>query len=372
MKWRLVVVVLLCSVVVAAQATKSTARISPQPFGTINGKRVFYYVLKNKNDVEAELTNFGATLISLKVADRNGKFDDVVLGYDTLKGYSDGTASFGATVGRYANRIAKGRFSLDGHTYTLPKNDGPNTLHGGNKGFNKMVWDAKDVSKPGLLALAFTYKSKDGEEGFPGTLTAVVTYTLTANNELRIDYDTTTDEATVQNLTQHSYFNLDPGHDVLRHELKINADRFTPVDETMIPEGELRPVDGTPFDFRRSTAIGARINQSDEQLKRGKGYDHNWVLNGESGKLRVAAEVYEPRTGRTIEVSTTEPGMQLYTGNFLNGAPGKAGKPGNYRSGFCLETQHFPDSPNHPAFPTTRLNPGQHYRSTTIYLFGVR
>jgi aldose 1-epimerase len=372
MKLRLAFVVLLCSILATAQATKSASKISPQPFGTIDGKQVFSYVLKNKNGVEAKLTNFGATLISLKVPDRNGKFDDVVLGYDTLKGYSDGTASFGATVGRYANRIAKAQFTLDGHTYTLPKNNGPNTLHGGIKGFNKMVWDAKDISKPGLPAMAFTYISKDGEEGFPGTLTAVVTYSLTAQNELRIDYDITTDKATVQNLTHHSYFNLNPGNDILGYELKINADRFTPVDETQIPTGELRPVDGTPFDFRKRTAIGSRINQPNEQLKRGNGYDLNFVLNGESGKLRGAAEVYEPHSGRTIEVSTTEPGLQLYTGNSLNGAPGKAGKPDNFRTGLCLETQHFPDSPNHPSFPSTRLNAGQHYHSTTIYRFGTK
>lgn len=346
--------------------------MSPEPFGTADDKQVFQYILRNGNGVEATLTNYGATLISLNVADRNGKFEDIVLGYDDVDGYANGTSYFGATIGRYGNRIANGRFTLDGHTYTLAKNNGANHLHGGNKGFNKVVWDAKDVPKPGTPALAFTYISSDGEEGYPGTLPAVVTYTLNDSNELRIDYDVTTDKDTVQNLTHHTYFNLAPGGDILGHELRLDADHITAISDTLIPTGELRKVEGTPFDFRKPTAIGARINQTDEQLTRGLGYDHNWVLNGEPGKMRVVAEVYEPRTGRTIEVSTTEPGIQFYSGNFLNGERSKGGKPANYRTGFCLETQHFPDSPNHPEFPTTRLSAGRHYRTGTIYRFGTK
>lgn len=377
MKSRLVplltALLILSGFAVAGQKTEVTNKVQPQPFGTADGKQVFYYILKNKNGIEAKLTNYGATLISLKVPDRNGKFDDIVLGYDDVNGYANGKSFFGATIGRYANRIANGKFTLDGRTYTLAKNDGENSLHGGPRGFYKAVWDAKDVSAHGVPAIQFTYRSKDGEEGYPGNLIAQVTYTLTPNNELRLDYDVTTDKDTVQNLTHHSYFNLAPdGHDILGVELMLNADRFTPVDEGLIATGELRNVAGTPFDFRQPTPIGARINQADEQLKRGKGYDHNWVLNGEIGKRHLAARVYEPRTGRTIEVTTTEPGIQFYSGNFLNGEHGKGGKAYNYRTGFCLETQHFPDSPNRPAFPTTTLKAGKHYRSTTVYRFSVK
>lgn len=368
----LTAILLLSSCTTAGSKPEVKSKVQPQSFGSADGKPVSYYVLKNKNGVEAKLTNYGATLISLKVPDRNGKFDDIVLGYDDVNSYANGKSYFGATVGRYANRIAKAKFTLNGQTYTLAKNDGENSLHGGNKGFSKVVWDVKDVSTDEAPALQFTYLSKDGEEGYPGNLTAQVTYTLTPANELKIDYDITTDKDTVQNLTHHSYFNLAADGDILGHELVLNADRFTPVDATLIPTGELRNVDGTPFDFRKQTAIGARINQNDRQLKLGKGYDHNWVLNGDMGTLRLAAQVYEPRTGRTLEVSTTEPGIQFYTGNFLNGEKGKGGKPMPYRTGFCLETQHYPDSPNHPDFPTTTLKAGQHYRTTTVYKFGTR
>lgn len=343
-----------------------------QSFGTATGKSASYYVLQNQNGIEAKLTNYGATLISLTVPDRNGKFDDIVLGYDDVIGYANGSSYLGATIGRYGNRIAKAKFTLNGQTYTLAANDGPNSLHGGIKAFHKVVWEAKDISTAEAPAIEFTYVSRDGDEGFPGTLTAKITYTLTPANELKLDYYVITDQDTIQNLTHHSYFNLAAAGDILGHELLLNADRFTPIDATLIPTGELRRVEGTPFDFREPTVMGARINQDDEQLQRGKGYDHNWVLNGDYGKLRLAAQVYEPRSGRTMEVTTTEPGIQFYSGNFLNGEKGKGGKPMNHRTGFCLETQHFPDSPNQPEFPSTILRAGHHYRTTTIYKFGTR
>ena len=358
----------------ARQTKRVTGKVQTHSFGSADGKQVFYYTFKNKNGIEAKLTNYGATLVSLKVPDRNGKFDDIVLGYDDVNGYANGKSYFGATVGRYGNRIANAKFSLHGVTYNLARNDGENSLHGGTKGFNKVVWGAIDISAEGVPVIQFTYVSKDGEEGYSGTLTAKVTYTLTDANELKLDYDITTDKDTVQNLTHHSYFNLaGVDRDILGHELRLNADRYTPVDDTLIPTGELAKVEGTPFDFRSPTAIGARIGQSDEQLKRGKGYDHNWVLNGKSGTMRLGAQVYEPTTGRMLEVTTTEPGVQFYSGNFLNGSEhGKVGKAYAYRTGFCLETQHFPDSPNHSGFPTTTLKAGEHYRSTTIYKISTK
>ena len=372
--WVLTIALLAFGQAGARQTTRITGKVQTQPFGSVDGKQVSCYTLKNKNGIEARLTNYGATLVSLKIPDRNGKFDDIVLGYDDANDFANGKSYFGATVGRYGNRIAKAKFTLQGVPYNLAKNNGENSLHGGTKGFNKVIWDAKDVSAKGVPAIQFTYVSKDGEEGYPGTLTAKVTYTLTDANELRLDYDITTDKDTVQNLTHHSYFNLaGVGHDILGHELRLNADRYTPVDDTLIPTGELIKVEGTPFDFRRPTAIGARINQSDEQLNRGKGYDHNWVLNGKSGTMRLAAQVYEPASGRTMEVTTTEPGIQFYSGNFLDGSEhGRSGKAYAHRTAFCLETQHFPDSPNHPDFPTTTLKAGQHYRSTTIYKFSTK
>jgi len=375
MKIRMVSISLIVLLVIiigaAGQRTEVKNKVQTHPFGTADGKQVSYFILKNKNGVEAKLTNYGATVISLKVPDRNGKFDDVVLGYDDLKGYEDGKSYFGAIVGRYGNRIAKGKFSLDGKSYSLSTNDGPNHLHGGVKGFNKVVWGATDST---ATAVRFTYVSKAGEEGYPGTLSANVTYTLTDANELRLEYDVTSDKDTIQNLTHHSYFNLaGPDHDILSHELLLNSDRYTPVDPTLIPTGELANVEGTPFDFRKPAKVGARINDANDQLKRGKGYDHNWVLNGEAGKMHLAARVFEPQSGRVMEVTTTEPGIQFYSGNFLNGSEhGKGGKAYAYRTGFCLETQHFPDSPNHPAFPSTTLKAGQHYRTTTVYKFSTK
>jgi len=347
-----------------------------QPFGkTGDGQSVDLYTLTNHSGMEATITNFGGIVVSMKVPDRNGKLDDVVLGYDNLDGYLTNKAFFGALVGRYANRIAHAQFKLNGVTYNVPKNDGDNSLHGGTNGFNKRVWTAKDVSGSHGQALELTYVSKDGEEGYPGNLTAKVVYTLTDQNELKIDYSATTDKDTVLNLTNHTYFNLagQGNGDILGHELTLHADRFTPVDPTLIPTGELQPVKGTPFDFTKPVAIGARINQDDPQLKVGKGYDHNWVLNRAKGSVSLAAEAYEPKTGRVLQVLTDQPGIQFYSGNFLDGSiTGKSGKVYNLRNGFCLETQHFPDSPNHPAFPSAVLKPGQHYRTTTIFKFSKR
>jgi aldose 1-epimerase len=339
------------------------------PFGIVDGIKVFCWTLRNKNGVELVLTNYGATLISLKTPDRDGKFQDIVLGYDNLDGYVEGKAYLGGTIGRYGNRIAKSRFSLDGTTYSLGKNEGENCLHGGNRGFDKVMWDATDVTTAEAPALQFRYLSKNGEEGFPGNLEITVTYTLTAKDELRIDYDVLTDRATVQNPTHHSYFNLAGGGSILDHQLQLKAGSFTPVDEALIPTGELRSVEGTPFDFRTPIAIGERINHADRQLALAKGYDHNWVIDGESGSLPFAAKVHEPTSGRCLEVLTTEPGIQFYSGNFLNGDRGKRGTMNGYRTGFCLETQHFPDSPNIPHFPTTVLRPGERYKSTTAYRF---
>jgi aldose 1-epimerase len=351
--------------------------MNKQPFGkTADGQAVDLFTLTNSKGMEVSITNFGGIVVSLKVPDRSGKLDDVVLGYDQLDGYLTNKAFFGALIGRYGNRIAHGQFKLAGNTYNLPKNDGDNTLHGGTTGFNKHLWTAKDVSGAKGPALELTYLSKDGEEGFPGNLSVKVVYTLTDQNELRIEYSATTDKETVVNLTNHSYFNLagQGNGDILSHELMLNADRFTPVDQTLIPTGELRPVKGTPFDFTKPTAIGARINQDDQQLKFGKGYDHNWVLNGGiKTSPALAAEAYDPKTGRVLQVLTTEPGVQFYSGNFLDGTiTGKGGKVYNLRYGFCLETQHFPDAPNHPDFPSTVLKPGQHYHTTTIFKFSAR
>jgi aldose 1-epimerase len=348
-----------------------------QSFGkTSDGREVDLYTLTNKKGMEVAITNFGGIIVALKTPDRNGKFDDVVLGYDNLDGYVRDKASLGALIGRYANRIAHGKFSLNGVVYTLPKNNGDNTLHGGPEGFSKRLWTAKDVSTANEPALELTYLSIDGEAGFPGNLSAKIVYTLTDQNELTIAYSATSDKETVVNLTNHSYFNLaGQGYgDILEHQLTIRGDQITPVDDTLIPTGELRPVKGTPFDFTHATAIGARINQDDPQLKVGKGYDHNWVLSSHGSHLPVlAAEAYEQGSGRVLQVLTTEPGVQLYTGNFLDGTiTGKGGKVYKRRYGFCLETQHFPDSPNHPKFPSTTLKPGQIYSSTTVFKFSAR
>jgi aldose 1-epimerase len=331
------------------------------------------YKLRNSHGVETQITNYGGIVISLKVPDRQGKFDDVVLGFNSAQDYVKRNDPYlGAIIGRYGNRIAKGRFTLNGVEYKLAVNNGENHLHGGIKGFDKVVWTGRQIRTKAGPAVVLTYLSKDSEEGYPGNLRVRVVYTLTNKNELKIDYSATTDKDTVINLTHHSYFNLmgEGNGDILNHQLTINADRFVPTDAGSIPTGELRKVAGTPFDFLQFTAIGARINQDDEQLKLGNGYDHTFVINGAPGKLRLAATARETSSGRVMEVWTTEPGMQLYTGNFLDGSlTGKSGKPYARRSGFCLETQHYPDSPNQPSFPTTTLKKGATYKSTTIYRF---
>lgn len=360
-----------------ASNTQTNSAVEKRSFGkTPDGAAIDMYVLKNKNGVEADVINFGATLVSLKVPDRSGNLADVVLGHKDIDGYVDGKAYLGATIGRYANRIANGTFTLDGKTYQIPKNDGNNSLHGGLKGFNKRVWTAHEVNAPNAQAIRFSYLSKDGEEGFPGSLNVEVTYSLTNDNALRIEYSANTDKDTVVNLTNHSYFNLagEGNGDILGTQLTLHANQFTPVNETLIPTGELRAVKDTPFDFTSATAIGARINQDNEQLKFGKGYDHNWVLiSGKGAGPRLAAEAYESKSGRLLQVLTTEPGIQVYTGNFLDGSiQGKSGVPYNHRSAFCLETQHFPDSPNHPNFPSTVLKPGQRFHSITIYKFSSK
>jgi aldose 1-epimerase len=355
----------------SALLAHAQATVTKESFGkTADGQNVDLYTLRNVHGVEAKITNYGGIVTSLKVPDRRGKFDDVVLGFNDLDSYLKGHPYFGALIGRYGNRIAKGRFTLNGVEYKLAVNNGENTLHGGLKGFDKVVWTAQESKAKSGPALTLTYVSKDGEEGYPGNLNVRVVYTLTNNNELRIDYTATTDKDTVTNLTHHSYFNLagEGNGDILSHQVLINATRFLPTDAGSIPTGELRNVAGTPFDFRKLMAIGARINQDEEQLKLGNGYDHTWIINGRG--MRLAAQAYEPTSGRRMQVWTTEPGMQFYTGNFLDGTlTGKSGKIYPRRSGFCFETQHYPDSPNHPAFPTTTLKKGATYRSTTIYKF---
>jgi aldose 1-epimerase len=321
------------------------------------------------------ITTYGGAVVSLKVPDRSGKLGDVVLGYDALEGYVNDKAYLGAIVGRYGNRIAHAQFLLDGKTYTLAKNNSDNSLHGGIKGFNKAVWAAKEIPTKDGQMLELSYLSKDGEEGFPGNLKVSVTYTLMDTNALRIVYHATTDKKTVANLTNHSYFNLaGPGSgNILGHLLQIEADKFTPVDVGLIPTGELRDVSGTPFDFRKLTPIGARIAQDDEQLKLGNGYDHNFVLWGDAGERAetFAARALDPASGRVLEVWTTEPGVQFYTGNFLDGVKGKGNIEYTRRSAFCLETQHFPDSPNQPKFPSAVLSPGETYHTSTTYKFSV-
>ena len=368
------IVVLLISTSALAFAQTS---ITHKPFGkTTDGQSVDLYTLRNRRGMEARITNYGGIVVSLTTPDRNGKLADVVLGYNDLDTYMRPPFPyFGAIIGRYGNRIAKGRFTLNGVEYKLAINNGENSLHGGLKGFDKVVWTASERKTAAGPALALSYLSKDGEEGYPGNLRTTVVYTLTNNNELRIDYTASTDKDTVINLTHHSYFNLagEGNGDILNHNLVLRADSFIPTDVGSIPTGEIRNVAGTPFDFRKANTIGERINNDDEQLKLGNGYDHTWVINGRMGTLRQAAIAYEPTTGREMEVWTTEPGVQFYTGNFLDAAIiGKSGKPYPRRSGFCLETQHYPDSPNEPKFPTTTLRKGATYHSTTIYRFSAR
>jgi aldose 1-epimerase len=356
--------------------TNTVGTISQAPFGKMpDGAPVAIYTLRNSKGMEARIMTYGGIVQSLKVPDKNGKFDDVVLGYDDLDGYLKATPYFGALIGRYGNRIGGAKFTLEGKTYTLATNNGPNSLHGGIKGFDKVVWKSTPLVTADGPALQLTYFSKDGEEGFPGNLKVTAVYTLTDNNELHLYFTATTDQATVCNLTHHSYFNLagQGNGDILGHIVYINADNTTPVDSNLITTGEIKPVDGTPFDFRKPTAIGARINDPDQQLQYGPGYDHNWVINKPMGKLGLQARVYEPATGRAMEVFSTEPGLQFYTGNSLDGSiTGKDGKVYQRRTAFCMEPQHYPDSPNKPMFPTTELKPGETYQNTIIYRFYVK
>jgi aldose 1-epimerase len=341
---------------------------------TPGGEDIHLYKLQNAGGMEVAISNYGATIVSLKVPDRAGRTQDVVLGYSNLDGYlSENNQYLGATIGRYANRIARGRFTLNGKRCQVPINDGPNSLHGGAKGFDKRVWSVERSTQQPQRQLKLHYLSADGEEGFPGNLSVNVSFVLSDQNELKIDYTATTDQDTVLNLTNHAYFNLagEGSGDILQHELMLHASSFTPVDQTLIPTGELQSVADTPFDFKRSMAIGARIEENAEQLRLARGYDHNFVLDG-GGTLTLAARVTEPSSGRILEVLTTEPGIQFYSGNFLDGtAIGKAGKAYSFRSGFSLETQHFPDSPNRPTFPSTVLRKDQRFRSTTIYRFST-
>lgn len=344
-------------------------------FGTVDGQEVYLYTMKSRSGLEARITNFGGIVVSLLAPDRNGKKADIVLGFDTLKPYVQKHPYFGALIGRFGNRIGKGRFSLEGRRYDLATNDGPNHLHGGIKGFDKVVWRSEERTSGDGQSLVLSYLSRDGEEGYPGNLNVTVVYTVTDSNELRIDYTATTDKPTVVNLTHHSYFHLagEGSGDVLDHELLIDGDRFAAIDKELIPTGTFQDVEGTPLDFRKPTKIGARIGGKYQQLIDGKGYDHTWELKKKGQDSTLAATVCEEGSGRFIEVWTTEPGLQFYSGNFLDGTDvGKGGKRYKFRYGFCLETQHFADSPNKAQFPSTVLRPGETYSSTTIYRFLIK
>lgn len=353
---------------IACCGCSTTSSVKVSDFSSIKE-----YCLTNQRGVEVRLTNYGARLVSIKVPDRDGKLADVLLGHNSAEEYinAEDRPYFGCVVGRYGNRIAKGRFTLDGKEYTLATNNGKNHLHGGNMGYDKLVWDAEVID----CGVVFSLTSYDGQEGYPGELKIKVTYTLNDENELKIDYLAVTDKATPVNLTNHAYFNLagEGSPTILDHELMVNADTFTPVDEELIPTGEFRPVKGTPFDFTTAKAIGRDIARKDTQLEYGNGYDHNFVLNKGQGGLTLAATLYEPGSGRFMETFTMEPGVQFYCGNFLNGClTGKSGQKYPFRSGLCLETQHYPDSPNQKNFPSTILKPGEEYKTTTVYKFSVK
>jgi aldose 1-epimerase len=360
----------------AGQNQKEDKAIVKSLFGKMeDGRDVYEYTLKNKKGAEIKVINYGAAIVSLTAPNRNGKYEDIVFGYDNLDGYIKGTYFFGAVVGRYANRIAKGKITLEGKTYQLSVNDGENELHGGKVGFDKVFWDAKTFQGKQGPSIELTYVSPDGDMGYPGKVTLHVTYTLTNNNELKVYYEGTTDKTTILNPSQHSYFNLsgNPNTTILAEQIKINADAFTPVDKGLIPTGKIEKVAGTPLDFRKLTTIGARINDKYEQLELGKGYDFNWVLNNYTGKVREAADVYDPESGRYMQVFTDQPGLQFYSGNFLNGKQaGKGGVAYQFRSALALEAQHYPDSPNEPKWPSVVLKPGQVYKQTTIYKFSTK
>jgi len=349
--------------------------IKKDSFGKLSdGRAADLYTLANINGMTVKITNYGGALTEICVPDKNGCIEDVILGYDNVSGYENDNCYFGYLIGRYANRIGKAKFWLDGTEFQLSVNDGANLLHGGKQGFHKMLWNAEPEQDEKSVSLLLTYFSKDGEMGFPGNLNVTVIYTLTNNNELQIEYSAATDKPTVVNLTNHAYFNLAGAgkRDILDHLMMINADLFTPTDKTLIPTGEFRKVVNTAFDFTKPEKIGARINSEDEQLKIAGGYDHNWVLNKKDKGMSLAAKVVEPESGRTLEILTTEPGIQFYAGNFLDGTvKGKKETVYKHRYGFCLETQHYPDSPNKPEFPTVKLNPGQTYSTKTIYKFSI-
>ena len=353
----------------------SAKRVAIEPYGVMDdGTKINRYTMTNANGMVVRVINYGGIITSILAPDREGKLTDIVLGYDSLSQYVANNPYFGALIGRYGNRIARGKFKLDGKEYTLATNNGQNHLHGGSKGFDKVVWNIADVSSVNGPALKLTYKSADMEEGYPGSLDVSVTYTLTDSNELQISYRATTDRKTIANLTQHTYFNLNGAKsDILSHELLLNANSFLPVDQTLIPKGKPAPVKNTPFDFTTPQLIGSRINQADEQLKFGKGYDHCWILDLPDSMTTPAAVLYDSASGRELKVFTTEPGIQFYSGNFLDGSNvGKENVSYEFRYGLCLETQHFPDSPNQPAFPSVVLNPGETYATNTIFRFGVR
>jgi aldose 1-epimerase len=370
------IMLLIMSFLSCLKEEKVYMKLGKRPFGkTETGKEVLLYSLQNKNGMEVQIMTYGGSVISLRVPDRLGKFADVVLGYDRLDGYLKNNPYFGGLIGRFGNRIAKGRFTLNGTPYQLPVNSGENHLHGGFKGYDKVVWDSEEIETDSTIGLKLEYSSQDGEEGYPGNLEVTVNYVLNNNNELMIEYHATTDKPTIVNMTHHSYFNLAGAGegDILAQELKIDADRFTPVDSNLIPTGELQDVTGTPMDFRKLTAIGTRINDPDKQLAYAGGYDHNWVLNKGDNALTLAASAYDPNSGRMLEIYTTEPGMQFYSGNFLDGSiTGKQDKVYQHRYAFCLEPQHFPDAPNKSNFPPVDLKPGEKYYHKSIYKFLTR
>jgi aldose 1-epimerase len=371
------ITIIFCSII-SCKNTKTMANttIEKNQFGkTIDGTDVDQYILSNKKGMEISIITYGGIITSWTAADKNGDYKNIVLGYNTLAEYEAETPYFGALIGRYGNRIAKGKFAIDGETYTLAVNNGVNHLHGGLKGFDKVVWDAKTIVNDSMASLELSYLSKDMEEGYPGKLETKVTYTLNNKDGLSIKYEAKTDKPTIVNLTQHSYFNLtaDFNHPILDHELVINADSFLPVDSTLIPTGEFRNVAETPFDFRSSKAIGKQINAENIQIKKGLGYDHCWVLKDQEKGVRFVASAYEPVSGRLLEVLSDEPGIQFYSGNFLDGTlPSKNKGTYQHRTGFCLETQHFPDTPNQKDFPSVRLNPGESYQSQTVFRFSVK
>lgn len=367
----LIIIALACS-----QKGDDVMKIKKEVFGKLSdGQEVDILTLTHPDGSEVKITNFGAAVVSVKVPDKNGNVEDVVLGFDDLENYEKIRAFYGAIVGRYGNRIDKGKFTLNGVDYQVPVNDGENSLHGGFNGFDRMVWKVEEFDVNSFASVKLSYLSKDGEEGYPGNMKVVVNYSFTLDHELKIDYEITTDQATVKNVTNHAYFNLSGNvkSDILDHELMLNADHYTPVVAGLIPTGEDAPVEGTPMDFRKPELIGKRINEDTEQLKLGLGYDHNWVLNDTDGTLKLAGTVYEPVSGRVMEIYTTEPCMQFYSGNFMDGShAGHSGRVYQHREAMCLETQHYPDSPNHENFPTTTLNPGEVYNSQTVYKFLVK